>query len=61
VESEIVQLGKRVDTMRGAVGELVDADLAEVAMRLSQLQTQYQATAQTFTILREMTLLNFLS
>lgn len=61
VDDQIERLGKRTDAMRKAVGDQVDADLAQVAMRLSQLQTQFQASAQAFTVLREMTLLNFLS
>jgi flagellin-like hook-associated protein FlgL len=60
VGGELDRLGKRVDAMQNVLGGQVDADLAQVAMRLSQLQTQFQATAQTFSILREMTLLNFL-
>lgn len=59
-DEEGVRLGAQADTLAKALGDQVDADLAEVATRLAQLQTQFQASAQTFAQLRNLTLLNFL-
>jgi flagellar hook-associated protein 3 FlgL len=60
IEDEAVRLEKRRDLIANLKGQRVDSNLAELAMQLTQLQTQYQAAAQTFSQLREMSLLNFL-
>ena len=41
--------------------EAADADLAEVATKISAFQVQYQAVAQTFSMLSHMSLLDYLS
>ena len=60
VDRESVAMSQRVSTLEKALGDQVDADLAEVALRLSQLQVQYQATATTFSQLKDLSLLNYL-
>jgi flagellar hook-associated protein 3 FlgL len=64
IEARIQDLTNRFEArgnmMRNEVALQTEADLAEVALRLSSLQTQYQATAQTFSQLSKMTLLDFL-
>lgn len=44
----------------GALGDVADADLADVAARISAVTTQFQASAQVFNQVRSLTLLNFL-
>lgn len=50
----------RLVVFKGALGEAADADIAEVATRISQLTAQFQATAQVFVQVRDLSLLNFL-
>jgi flagellin-like hook-associated protein FlgL len=50
----------RSDLLTRELGVVADANLAEVAMRLSALQTQYQAAASVFTQIRDLSLVNFL-
>ncbi len=51
----------QLDTLKGAIGEIVNVDLAEVAVRLNQAQYAYEASASVFNMMRGMSLLNFLS
>ncbi|PHR60040.1 MAG: hypothetical protein COA47_08300 [Robiginitomaculum sp.] len=46
--------------LTGVVGDLEDADLAEAASRLQQAQTAVEASARTFNILSNVSLLNFI-
>jgi flagellar hook-associated protein 3 FlgL len=48
------------DALNGAIGEIVDVDLAEVAVRLNQAQFAYDASAGVFNVIRNMSLLNVL-
>lgn len=50
----------RLVVFKSALGEAADADIAEVATRISQLTAQFQATAQVFVQVRDLSLLNFL-
>jgi flagellin-like hook-associated protein FlgL len=60
VETEGTRLENRLNLITNLKSERVDANLAELAMRLSEMQVQYQAAAQTFSQLRDMSLLNYL-
>ncbi len=44
----------------GIIGDLQDADLAQTATRLQQAQTAVEASARTFSLLSQLSLLNFL-
>ncbi|PHS27018.1 MAG: flagellin [Robiginitomaculum sp.] len=46
--------------LKGVVGDIEDIDLAEAATRLTQAQTAVEASARTFSLLRDLSLLNFL-
>ena len=46
--------------LHGAIGDIVNVDLAEVAVRLNQAQFAYEASAGVFNVLRNMSLLNAL-
>ncbi len=46
--------------LKQVVGDIEDVDLAEAATRLSQAQTAVEASARTFSILSNLSLLNFL-
>jgi flagellar hook-associated protein 3 FlgL len=50
----------QLDALNGAIGEIVNVDLAEVAVRLNQAQFAYEASAGVFNVLRNMSLLNAL-
>jgi flagellar hook-associated protein 3 FlgL len=50
----------QLDALNGAIGEIVNVDLAEVAVRLNQAQFAYEAAAGVFNVLRNMSLLNAL-
>jgi flagellar hook-associated protein 3 FlgL len=59
-EDDLVRAKTRADLITKEIGDLGDADLAEVSIRLSSLMAQYEATAKTFADLSRMTLLNYL-
>jgi flagellar hook-associated protein 3 FlgL len=61
VDSASARQGSQLDALNGAIGEIVNVDLAEVAVRLNQAQFAYQASAGVFNVLRNMSLLNALS
>ncbi len=46
--------------LKQVVGDIEDADLAEASTRLSQAQTAVEASARTFSLLSNLSLLNFL-
>lgn len=60
VERDIVRLTAHADLLTRHLGQIADADLAEVAMRLSAAQTQYQAAAKVFSQIKDFSLVNFL-
>lgn len=49
-----------VTLLTGVAGEIAEVDLAEVAARLSQARTQFQASASVFSQIQELSLVNFL-
>jgi flagellar hook-associated protein 3 FlgL len=60
VDSAVERQQSQLDTLNGAIGGIVDVDLAEVSVRLSQAQFAYEASAGVFNVLRNMSLLNTL-
>jgi flagellar hook-associated protein 3 FlgL len=60
VDSAQTRQTSQMDALNGAIGEIVNVDLAEVAVRLNQAQFAYQASAGVFNVLRNMSLLNVL-
>jgi flagellar hook-associated protein 3 FlgL len=60
VARTVERLTAESDLLTKHLGETADADLAEVAMRLATVQTQYQAAANVFSQIRNMSLVNFL-
>ncbi len=60
VDSSSERQQARLESLNAAVGEIVDVDLAEVAVRLNQAQFAYEASASVFNTIRGLTLLNFL-
>jgi flagellar hook-associated protein 3 FlgL len=61
VDSASDRQNSQLDALNGAIGEIVNVDLAEVAVRLNQAQFAYEASAGVFNVLRNMSLLNALS
>lgn len=57
---EIERLSSQSTLVQKHMSDVADADLAEVAMKLSASQTQYQAIAKVFADIRDLSLLNFL-
>lgn len=60
VDSASTRQQSQLDTLNGAVGGIVDVDLAQVAVQLNQAQFSYQASASVFNTLRSMSLLDVL-
>jgi flagellin-like hook-associated protein FlgL len=60
VKAARTQLENRVLTMTTELSTQSETDLAAVATRLSALETQYQATGQTFATISGLSLLEFL-
>lgn len=60
VENSATRQGAHLNALNAAIGDIVDVDLAEVAVRLNQAQFAYQASASVFNTLRGLTLMNFL-
>jgi flagellar hook-associated protein 3 FlgL len=50
-----------LDSLNGAVGDIVNVDLAAVAVKLNQAQFAYQASAGVFSTIKGLSLLNYLS
>jgi flagellar hook-associated protein 3 FlgL len=61
VDSAEARQKSQVDALNGAIGKIVNVDLAEVAVRLNQAQFAYEASAGVFNALRNMSLLNLLN
>ncbi len=61
VDSASARQNSQLDALNGAIGDIVNVDLAEVAVRLNQAQFAYEASAGVFNVLRNMSLLNALS
>ena len=49
-----------LDSLNGAVGGIVNVDLAAVAVKLNQAQYAYQASANVFATIKGLSLLNYL-
>ena len=61
VERDVVRLTAHADLLTKHLGKIAEVDLAEVAMKLSATQTQYQAIAKVFAQIKDMSLVNFLT
>ncbi|MGE3303513.1 MAG: hypothetical protein AB7M12_10405 [Hyphomonadaceae bacterium] len=59
-ETKAAALSNQSDALAKMVGDAADADLAEVATKITSLQVQYQAIAQTFSSLSQLSLLDYL-
>jgi flagellar hook-associated protein 3 FlgL len=60
VDSVREDLVARTNSIKGMVGEIVDADMSEAVSNLQQAQISVQAAAQVFVALQESSLLNVL-
>ncbi len=60
VERDIVRLTAHADLLTKHLGKVAEVDLAEVAMKLSAVRTQYEATAKVFSDVKDLSLVNFL-
>lgn len=60
LQRQATQLQNRSDLLTKEIGDQRDADPAEVAVKISLLQTQYQASAKIFADLSKLSLLNYL-
>lgn len=60
VETAMKRQDNNLLALKQAVGDIVNVDLAEVAVRLSQAQYAYEASAGVFNTLRGMSLLNMI-
>lgn len=60
VDAALERLEARDIALQKTLGDRTDADLAEVAIQLSQKQSQYEAIAKVIGELRDLNLLNYL-
>jgi flagellar hook-associated protein 3 FlgL len=60
VDAAAARQREQLTALNAAVGDIVSVDLAEVALKLNQAQFSYEASANVFGTLRELSLLNFL-
>jgi flagellar hook-associated protein 3 FlgL len=60
MEAKATSLGVQSDALSKVAGDAANADLAEVATRITATQVQYQAIAQTFASLSKLSLLDYL-
>jgi flagellar hook-associated protein 3 FlgL len=60
VAATATRLTARSDMLNKTVSDVADANLADVATRISAVQVQYQAVAQTYSKLSHLSLLDFL-
>lgn len=60
VEGVKTDLDARQTTLKGMMGDIVDADMAQAATQLQQAQLSVQAATQVFLTLKESSLLNVL-
>jgi flagellar hook-associated protein 3 FlgL len=61
VEADAARLSTHADALEKTVSDVRDADLAEVATRITAIQVQYEALAKTYSNLSQLSLLNYLS
>lgn len=61
VAAKSTALAAQSDTLSRLQSVAADADLAEIATKISAFQVQYQAVAQTFSMLSNMSLLDYLT
>lgn len=60
LEKGIARLSTHNDLLTKHLGDIADANLAEVSMKLSAVQTQYKAAASVFSQIKDLSLVNFL-
>jgi flagellar hook-associated protein 3 FlgL len=60
VDSASARQRSQLQALDQAIGQIVNVDLAEVAVRLNQAQFAYEASAGVFNVVRNMSLLNAL-
>lgn len=60
VDASSTRQKSQLEALNGAVGDIVNVDLAEVAVKLNQAQFAYQASASVFATLRGLNLLDAL-
>lgn len=60
VDSVKEDLAARTNSIKGMIGEIVDADMSQAVSNLQQAQISVQAAAQVFVALQESSLLNVL-
>ncbi len=60
LERTVTRLTAHADLLSSHLAKVAESDLAEVAMRLSAAQTQYQAAASVFSQIKDLSLVNFL-
>jgi flagellar hook-associated protein 3 FlgL len=61
VDSAATRQQANLDSLNGAVGGIVNVDLAAVAVKLNQAQFAYQASAGVFATIKGLSLLNYLA
>ena len=61
VDAAIDRQGKQVDTLNTSIGDIVDVDLAEVAVNLNNAKYAYESSASIFATIKDLSLLNYLS
>lgn len=61
IDAKANALSAQSDALTKVAGDAANADLAEVATRITSTQVQYQAIAQTFASLSKLSLLDYLS
>jgi flagellar hook-associated protein 3 FlgL len=60
VDAKATSLSAQSDALQKLVSDTADADLADVATRISMTQVQFQAIAQTYATLSHLSLLDYL-
>lgn len=60
LDREIVRLTAMSDMVENHMSQMAESDYAELSMRLSATQSQYQAVAKVFSDIRNLTLVNYL-
>jgi flagellin-like hook-associated protein FlgL len=60
ISDERDRLQARSNLLTKEIGDQADADAPTIALKLSQLQAQYEATAKVFGDLSKLSLLNYL-
>jgi flagellar hook-associated protein 3 FlgL len=60
VDNAATRQSSHIEALNGAIGGIVNVDLAAVAVKLNQAQYAYEASSGVFNVLRNMSLLNAL-